>query len=171
MVSREDVLRELPEVEQIGDPALRERVLDAYVAAMQEGGWKSLEDVPFTLLVPTERSYASHVRRVTQLAASAGRVMGDVNMDILLAGALLHDIGKLLEYDSSRPREKSALGRLVRHPVSGVGIAMRAGLPDEVLHIIACHSKEGDLMERTPEAIIVHHCDFIDFEIERRRLK
>ena len=47
---------------------------------------------------------------------------------------------------------------------SGLAIADRFGLPAEVQHIIAAHSKEGDLGQRTVEAIIVHHADFVSFE-------
>jgi len=32
------------------------------------------------------------------------------------------------------------------------------------MHIIASHSWEGDRSKRTPEAIIVHHADFTNFE-------
>ena len=54
-----------------------------------------------------------------------------------------------------------------RHPVSGALLAKECGLPDEVVYIIYAHSKEGDITERSPEAIIVNHCDFIDFEIKK----
>jgi len=36
-----------------------------------------------------------------------------------------------------------------------------------LVSIIASHSKEGDFVERLPEAVIVHHCDFIDFDIAK----
>jgi hypothetical protein len=42
---------------------------------------------------------------------------------------------------------------------------MEVGLNDEIVNIIASHSKEGEFVERCKEAIVIHHCDFIDFEI------
>jgi hypothetical protein len=33
------------------------------------------------------------------------------------------------------------------------------------MHIIAVHSKEGSGEKRSPEAIIFHHVDFIDFDL------
>jgi hypothetical protein len=48
-------------------------------------------------------------------------------------------------------------------------LAMRVGAPVELQHIIVAHSKEGDSVKRIPEAILVHHCDFIDFEIAKHR--
>ena len=58
----------------------------------------------------------------------------------------------------------SQAGKLVRHPFSGLAIADRFGIPAEVQHIIATHSKEGDLGHRTVEAIIVNHADFVSFD-------
>ena len=91
-------------------------------------------------------------------------------MDILLAGALLHDVGKLLEYGKvNNEIQKSPLGKILRHPVSGAALAMEAGIDEKVVSIIASHSKEGNFVQRIPETIIVHHCDFIDFEIVKAK--
>ncbi len=88
-----------------------------------------------------------------------------IDMDLLIAGAILIDVGKLLEYDKVDGNlTTSKAGKLLRHPFSGVSIADRFGLPPEVLHIIAYHAKEGDLAKRNVEAIIVHHADFVSFE-------
>jgi hypothetical protein len=56
---------------------------------------------------------------------------------------------------------------MLRHPFSGVGMAFKHGLPYEVMHIIAVHSKEGDFVRRSPEAIIYHHAEFADFDLAR----
>ena len=88
-----------------------------------------------------------------------------VNMDIMISGAILIDVGKLLEYERKYGKlSTSDYGKVVRHPFSGVAIAARFGLPPEVQHIIGTHSKEGDLGKRTVESIIVHHADFVSFE-------
>jgi len=62
---------------------------------------------------------------------------------------------------------KGEYGKKFRHPVSGALLAKECGLPDEVVLIIYAHSHEGDNLKRSPEAIIVNHCDFIDFEIKK----
>ena len=92
----------------------------------------------------------------------------DINGDFLIAGALLHDVGKLMEYELRNGKVvKSEYGKQFRHPVSGSNLARDCGLPDGVVHIIYAHSHEGNNIKRSPEAIIVHHCDFIDFEIKK----
>ena len=90
-----------------------------------------------------------------------------LNRDVLMAGSLIADVGKLLEYkpDEKRGAIKAEHGKYLRHPFSSVGLGWAEGLPDEVLHIAAMHSKEGAEFKRTPEAIIFHHADFIDFQV------
>ena len=52
---------------------------------------------------------------------------------------------------------------MLRHPFTGVALAMECGVPDAVCHIIAAHAAEGDLVKRTTEAYIVHHADFMAY--------
>jgi len=54
--------------------------------------------------------------------------------------------------------------RHLRHPFTGVHLAMSCGLPDEVSHIVATHAGEGNMVKRSTEAFIVHHADFMSFE-------
>jgi putative nucleotidyltransferase with HDIG domain len=89
-----------------------------------------------------------------------------VNMDVLIAGAILADVGKLLEYELDKDGNaiQGKYGKYLRHPFSGVSLAEECGVPPEVSHIIATHAGEGDLVKRTVEAYIVHHADFMAFE-------
>ena len=114
----------------------------------------------------------NHKRTTVQLSVEIANIMKKnfgneikIDMDYLIAGAILIDVGKLLEYEMKDGKlTTSHSGKLIRHPFSGLAIADRFGLPAEVQHIIAAHSKEGDLGQRTVEAIIVHHADFVSFE-------
>jgi putative nucleotidyltransferase with HDIG domain len=169
---KEQLTKLFPELREIGDPALREGVLETWALALERGGWQvfDLGKIPFTLLIPTGTSLLEHTRRVTRMARAAARERDDVNLDYTVAGGLLHDVGKLLEYERRAGKvKKSRSGELVRHPVSGYALVLEAGLPLEVAHIVLAHSSEGEKVKRTPEAIIIHHCDFIDFGIERAK--
>lgn len=166
----------LPEIDDIQDNALRERVVAAWMAAAKYGGWseEQLEQIPFTLLIEEVTvGLFTHIRAVTQTAIAIARALeeayGDlleINRDQLIAGGLLHDVGKLLEYERTAEGkiQKSRSGQLLRHPISGAVLAGELGVPDEVLHIIAGHSKEGDFSPRTIEGVILHHADFANFE-------
>lgn len=164
MALAEYIEKTFPELDEIKDEGLRNKVVEVYVKAMMDGGWDSFDGIPFTKVIKTDIPYVVHVRTVTKLAIRSAKTLNElgglkINMDLLVAGGLLHDVGKLFEYSEIQKHDK-----LVRHPFSGAGLAMACNAPAEVVHIIAMHAKEGDLGKRIPEAVIVHHCDFIHFE-------
>jgi len=172
---RDGLVALLPELKHISDPGLREATLRAWVIGMERGGWRpeDLDFIPFTLLIQKcDVSLLQHTRSVAQAAVRMAETLGeffpdalDINMDVLVSGALVHDVGKLLEFEKKQGFfVKSASGALLRHPFSGVFLAERAGLPADVVHIVAVHSHEGDGGVRTVEAIIVNHCDFAVFD-------
>ena len=172
---KEELLELIPEFNLIEDSKLRERTLKVWEIALKAGGWevKDLKIMPFTLLIePCPCSMLEHIRGVTRVSIEAGKALQSIykdklkiNRDYLISGALLHDIGKLVEYKEENGKfMQSKCGTLLRHPISGVGLCYSRGIPEEVMHIIASHSWEGDRSKRTPEAVIVHHADFINFE-------
>lgn len=171
-----------PEIGQIEDRILRERTVQCLEMAIDKGGWsyEDLDKLPFTLLIPRcPVTLVKHIRLVTQLSIHACEVFAveyadiyTLNRDYLVAGALLHDVGKFIEYRRDGDwYAKSNNGIVLRHPFSGANLAAVCGLPDEVVHIIAVHAHEGDSGYRTPEARIVNHVDFMNFEPIRDILK
>lgn len=170
IMDKKYIIKIFPEIKKIKNSSLRRGVIDTWFLAIKMGKWKRIDDIPFTLLTKSRRTLIRHTRTVTQMAMAIANVRNDMNMDTVIASGLVHDVGKLLEYERKRRQVvKSSYGKLVRHPVSGYGLAIEAGLPTEVAHIIAAHSVEGDKVERSKEAILIHHCDFIDFEIAKSR--
>jgi putative nucleotidyltransferase with HDIG domain len=172
---REKVLELWPEIEWIENEELREKVVQAWVYAVENSVLtpEDLLKIPFSLLLKDcNVSFMNHKRTCVQLAVDMAKTMTanfgqeiSIDMDVLIAGAICIDIGKLMEYEIiDGTLTTSSAGKIVRHPFSGVAIAARFGLPPEVQHIIATHSKEGDLGARTVESIIVHHADFVSFE-------
>lgn len=171
------VLRLLPEINDIKDATLREQVIACWVEAINFRGWTEelLRGIPFTLLASNVTiPFIDHVRAVCRMCTAVDDVLIEihgprrtpVNRDYLIAGAMLADVGKLLEFEiiDGAP-VKSSYGMHIRHPFSGVGLAFKHGVPSEVMHIIATHSKEGQGEKRSPESIIFHHADFIDFDL------
>jgi putative nucleotidyltransferase with HDIG domain len=173
MIEKRDIETCFSELQWIQHKDLRAKVVTVWKNAADRGGWQKLQDIPFTLLFEGSGLLVDHTKRITNLAWAVGNVRKEnLNKDYLIAGALLHDVGKLLEYEMKNGKViKSKLGETIRHPASGAQLAQECSLPSEVVHIIAAHSHEGDTMNRTAEAIIVHHCDFIDFEIKKTLTK
>jgi putative nucleotidyltransferase with HDIG domain len=166
-----------PELDWIQDEDLREKTAMTWELALQRSvlSVEDLNRIPFTLLCGPELkvTFMAHKRCVVQIAKEAGEKMQaffgsdlPVNMDVLVSGAILADVGKLLEYelDANGKAVQGKYGRYLRHPFSGVSLAEQCGLPAEVCHIIAAHAGEGDMIKRTTESYIVHHADFMAFE-------
>jgi putative nucleotidyltransferase with HDIG domain len=112
-----------------------------------------------------------HKRCVVHVARKAAESMQEhlgkalkIDLDTVIAGAILADVGKLLEYEKVDGKvQQSDRGKALRHPFTGVALAIECGVPDAVCHIIAAHAAEGDLVKRSTEAYIVHHADFMTY--------
>jgi putative nucleotidyltransferase with HDIG domain len=174
-VSKE-VLELWPELEWIEDEDLRAKTGLVWETALKKSVLTAddLKRIPFTLLCGPDLkvSFMDHKRAVVHIARESGIKMNEffreelpVDMDILIAGAILADVGKLLEYvlDDNGNAIQGSYGKLLRHPFSGVSLAESCGVPPEVCHIIAAHAGEGDMVRRSTEAYVVHHADFMTF--------
>ena len=170
----EEVKSLWPELMWIQDEKLREATAMTWELALSRSPLTAadLNEIPFTLLVPDLKvSFMAHKRCVVHVARASAEKMNEffgddlpVDLDVTIAGAILADVGKLLEYDLKDGQScKSETGRYLRHPFTGVALAMEAGVPDEVCHIISAHAGEGDMVKRTTEAYVVHHADFMTF--------
>jgi putative nucleotidyltransferase with HDIG domain len=171
------------ELAWIENKDLRDKVAATWDLALKKSVLKAedLNTIPFTLLAGPDMkvSFMAHKRSVVHIARDAARQMEKfygkdmpVDMDVLIAGAILADVGKLLEYelDANGKSIQGTYGKYVRHPFSGVSLAEQCGVPASVCHIIAAHAHEGDMIKRTVEAYIVHHADFMTFEPFKGRL-
>ncbi len=172
---RNEIIGLWPELEWIISDELREKVLQCWIAAFESSTLipEDLRNIPFSLLIGNHKvSFINHKRTCVQIAVDIAKRMqhnfGEditINIDYLIAGAILIDVGKIAEYEITEDHlVTSQYGKLIRHPFSGLSLAERCGLPPEVLHIIATHSVEGNSGKRTIESIIVHHADFVSFD-------
>ncbi len=163
---------------RIQSPQLRASVVKAWVMGCERGGYETLDDLrkmPFTLLTDCHGiSFVEHTLAVTDGAIALAeaqmnnyaRLPYAIDMDRLVAGALLHDVGKLVEIqrDAQGSFAKSRSGKCMRHPISGTVLGAMAGLPDEILNVIACHAKEGEGRPQVIETVLVHLADFATFD-------
>jgi hypothetical protein len=172
---QDSVAKLWPEIEWIEDKKLREQVAQTWVKALERSPLKpdDLNRIPFTLLVPDcPITFMEHKRCVVHIARQSAEAMQQfmgrvlpIDKDCVIAGAILADVGKLLEYElgTDGKSRQSERGEALRHPFTGGALALECGVPDAVCHIIASHAAEGDLVKRTTEAYIVHHADFMAF--------
>lgn len=172
-----------PELDWISNPELRDQTTRTWALALQKSVLtpEDLNTIPFTLLCGPDLkvTFMGHKRAVVHIAKDCGDQMNKffksdlpVDMDVLIAGAILADVGKLLEYELKDEKAvQGAYGKYLRHPFSGVSLAEMCEVPAAVCHIIATHAGEGNMVKRSTEAYVVHHADFMTFEPFRERLK
>jgi 3'-5' exoribonuclease len=102
-----------------------------------------------------------------------------VNRDLLLAGALLHDAGKALEYELSNGISFSDDGRLVGHIIRVIAMVERSAVqhpelsePDlrHLVHLLASHHGTHEwgspVVPKTLEAILLHQIDLLDSRVQ-----
>jgi len=120
-----------------------------------------------------------HSLSVAMMARKAGEHYPGLNPDLLLAGALMHDLGKIWEFSPPPGSDYSTLGRLKGHLVMGCEFLGRVAtemesFPTEKLtllqHLILSHHGEPEfgapVRPQLLEAIVLHHLDNIDAKLE-----
>lgn len=171
---KDNIKKELPELKLIKEVELRNKVVEAWSRSLNDYGFTSISELQGSggigLLVLKKGTQVDHLRGVARLAHAFAKEFQNIypdiqiNLDILLAGALLHDVGKPLNYNKENRDRWKKFPYLegnppARHSVHGYHICLSVGLPMEIAHIVGAHSKEGEFIQRSLEGIIVHYAD------------
>ena len=123
-----------------------------------------------------------HVLSLCGLARATAAHYPAIDLDLLLTGVVLHDVGKIYELNYERGFSYSNEGQLIGH----ISIAMRMvgdklrGLPDFpallrglVEHMILSHHGKLEFgspkIPQFPEALLLHHLDDMDSKMECMR--
>ena len=149
------------EVSHAGLHGVVERVLDAEARAAMRG-------LPATL--DGHHSYAGglleHTVGVTTLCRETAQLHPRLRTDLLLAAALVHDVGRTRELGRGPVFRQTDEGRLLGHVHLGLRLieeragALDPGVRAELLHAVACHH---DLRAaRTAEAAVLYHANQLD---------
>ncbi len=145
--------------------------------------WKTFRDWPAA--VSHHHAYANglleHSVSVAQLAKSMADVYSDpdttLDVSIVIAGALLHDLGKLESYSMQPIPDITLDGAVHDHVAIGyarlIQLAAEFGLDAQTTthlgHILLSHHGQKEfgspVLPATPEAIIVSYADGLDFHL------
>lgn len=119
-----------------------------------------------------------HTLSVVRLLIKIADHYPEMDRDMLIAGGLLHDIGKIYEFSYSQLIEYSDEGRLIGHIVMGVEMIDKkiSTIPNfptqlalELRHIILSHHGEFEYgspkRPKTMEALAVHYMDDLDAKL------
>ncbi len=128
-----------------------------------------------------------HIVSVMELTAIVAPRYEDVDADLLLMGAFLHDAGKIDELCYDRQLGYSDEGQLVGHLVMGVGLLdaklgeveklsgepFPSELAHRLKHMIVSHHGQYEYgspkLPMTMEAVVLHHLDNIDARLHNFR--
>ena len=171
---RKSVIEDLPELADIGNADLRLKAIEAWAFALSHSSFGRISDIPPGgnpgMNVLKRGSQADHLRGVAKLALQladtfiAQRPEVGIDRDVVLCGALCHDVGKCYEFDPVNQArwadDPSATGQpTLRHTVFGTYVCLAVGLPEEIAHIACAHSLEGQHLGVSSECMIVRHAD------------
>ena len=171
---RQSVAEDLPELAHIGDDQLRRKAIEAWAFALSHSSFGRISDIPPGgnpgMNVLKRGSQADHLRGVARLALQIADTFAtqrpevSINRDVVLCGALCHDVGKFSEFAPDNQarwaEDPSATGQpTLRHTVFGIYICLAVGLPEEIAHIACAHSLEGQHLGVSSECMIVRHAD------------
>ena len=122
-----------------------------------------------------------HSLSVALCARDMAKHYGDfkipVNLDIIIAGALLHDIGKIETYNAEPSPSMKVPGNVIDHIILGYGMFMKFAELENldkdkalaIAHIIVSHHGRKEygspVLPATPEAFIVSAADDVDFKL------
>lgn len=121
---------------------------------------------------------AEHSVHLARLAEGMCPFYPALNRDLLVTGALLHDLGKVFELTTDAAIDYSADGRLLGHIYMGAAYVenIMRGLPDfpleihrQVIHLILSHQGDGTMgspvKPMTVEALVLHFLDELDSKL------
>ncbi len=180
-MNREEVCKWLmPELDLLENEEDKELVLNVWQEAINAQNWgeKGLENSGISTVMRKgcPENLMTHTRHVTVACASLYKSIepmfaevGKCNREDLLVGALLHDVGKLLEMDYVDGKVvHTHYGDLFTHPVSGAYLAKKHGANQNVVHMVLTHSNslspEGPKAFNTPESLILKYLDEICYK-------
>ncbi len=179
-VLRETVRRELPEIEDIKDQGMRDLVVEAWATSLAQEGLGAIAEIKGSgdpeKYILKEGTQVDHLRGVALLSMRMAEQLQElkpgleVDRDIMIAGALVHDVGKAREFKAANQAKWKQAPHIAgwppaRHSVHGYHICKSVGLPDEVAHIAIGHSREGVFVMKSLECTIVSHADHSYWEI------
>lgn len=118
---------------------------------------------------------AYHTYSMLQLSEAYLKLYSFVNRDLVVAGIILHDLGKLVELSGPKGTEYTKEGKLLGHisiaanEIHQVAVQMGVDKSEEainLMHVVLAHHGQmeyGSPKEpMTPEALLVHFLDLTD---------
>ncbi|ERJ11108.1 3'-5' exoribonuclease YhaM family protein [Haloplasma contractile] len=159
------------------------RIENRIIKLITENLVRKFEEAYFVFPAATRNHHAyisglaHHVTTMLKLAENIGSIYSDLNLDLLYAGVILHDIGKVIELSDYKAPEYTPMGKLIGHLNIGATeiqvMAKELGIDSEEImllqHLVLSHHGHAEWgSPKEPllkEAEILHFIDLIDSRI------
>jgi len=162
-----DLLAMFPQIADIVDVKLRQTVIDIWQELWAQSKWLHPADLPTSNEIPYPN--LPHSQCVVTLALSIADAFErhhgtKVNRDYLIAGAVLQDASKVVEYEPGADGKavRTSIGRNFPHGFWCAHLAAGKGLPDEITHVMLTHSPTAPKFPDTLEGKILYYADQLD---------
>jgi putative nucleotidyltransferase with HDIG domain len=168
------IRKRFPQLELVKRREWADAACEIWADLWEQSSWKVLDEVPANPLTPTA-SLINHVQAVVENCIHVAKIReslyGDnVDMDVLIMGAVLHDASKVIEFEWRDGGEVvSKLGELYQHGFYAACKALESKLPDEIVHIILTHTGATRVCPKTVEGLVLCYCDMVDSDLNRLR--
>ena len=170
-----EVREAFPELDEIDDADLRDRTVAVWVDALEASEFDSLAEIPwvpgFIPVVGPDEDQIGHIRQVTAGCLAMAETLTsmrpglEVDRDLLVAGALLHDISKLYEIAAAAAEGAAdgytELNAYLPHPHYSVHQLAEADFSLEMLNLVLAHTEMSKVEPQSIEAKIVESVDLL----------
>lgn len=162
-----DVVAIFPEVKQIKDEKLRRAVVEIWEELWAMSPWTDVNEVPTSpeIPYPTVPHNQCVMAMALAVAESFEKFHGvKVNRDHLIAGAILQDASKVVEFErgAGGKLESTPIGQLYPHAFWCAHLALQKGVPDAIVHVLLTHTPQAPKFPQTLEGKILYYVDQLD---------
>ena len=155
-----------PRIKDIRDEDLRNKVVNVWLKAWEMSDCDKIET---SSAWPPEKgkiqlSNVEHTNQVVECVIAVAHIVErtqqvNINMDYLIAAAILHDVDKIIQFHEETG-QLTSFGQLFAHTSLGISLALEQALPLEIVHAIGTHSPiYSKNSPKTHEALILSHVD------------
>lgn len=156
-----------PQLLEMKDEKLRSIVIDIWEELWSQSKWSDLRDLPTSGEIPYPN--LPHSQCVVDLALAVATQFEKhhkvkINWDYLIAGAVLQDASKVVEYEpgTDGKAKKTTIGKNFPHGFWCAHLAVNNGLPEEIAHVMITHSPQAARFPDTLEGKILYYVDQLD---------
>ncbi|WP_058958379.1 HD domain-containing protein [Pantoea anthophila] len=172
-ITIEKIKEFFPQLAAVKNRRLADAACEIWVEAFRNSAWENIEDAQFAIRAP-DVSLVKHTENVTDnvllIARNIQKKFGyEVDTDILIVSAVLHDVCKLeeMEMGAGGPgtSKKSQTGKLYQHGFLSGYYTHKYRLPEAITALVVAHSGQSKVIPQGIEGMILFYADMMDADV------